>query len=81
LNSPLHHSPSFSQAPIPGVVSTDIFSTYLLVYTVSAPYSPTFTISSPPPPSLWYQTPQDLFCPPVLRFCIRKEEKKEILIV
>jgi hypothetical protein len=47
------------------------------MYTVFAPYSPSYILSPSPLPSHWYQSPrQDLFCPPVLQFC--KREKKEM---
>jgi hypothetical protein len=41
------------------------------VYKVLALYSPPYTLS-PPPPHHCYQPPQDLFHPPVLRFCKEK---------
>jgi hypothetical protein len=50
------------------------FSIYIHVYTVFVPYSPSHTLSPPPPHSHWYQHHrQDLFCPPVLQFCKRKK--------
>jgi hypothetical protein len=43
------------------------------VYTVFAPYSPSHSLSPPPPLSHWYQPPkEDLFHPPILWFCKRK---------
>jgi hypothetical protein len=59
-------------SPIPGVVSTGLyFSIYIYVYTVFALYSPSYTLSPPPPSSHWYQLPsrEDLFYPPILWFC------------
>jgi hypothetical protein len=45
------------------------FSIYIHVYTVFAPYSPSYILSPHPLSSHWYQPPrQDLFCPPVLQF-------------
>jgi hypothetical protein len=53
--------------PIPGIVSTGIIFLFTYVYTVFAPYSPSYTLSPYPPCSHWYQSlRQDLFCPPLL---------------
>jgi hypothetical protein len=49
------------------------------VYTIFALYSPSFTLSPLLPPPLVPTLPrQDLFYPPVLRFCKRK--KKDIFV-
>jgi hypothetical protein len=46
----------YPPSPIPGIVSTGShFSFYIHVYTVFAPYSPSHTLSPPPPLSHWYQ--------------------------
>jgi hypothetical protein len=60
------------------------------VYTFFALYSPpifytVFSLSPPPSPfslvpPLSTPPPQDLFCPPVLRFCRRKKIKNAIMI-
>jgi hypothetical protein len=42
--------------PIPRIVSTGLMFPFTHMYTVFAPYSPSHTLSSPPPPH-WYQYP------------------------
>jgi hypothetical protein len=49
------------------------------MYTIFAPYSPSYFLSPPPIPSHQYQAlSQDLFFPPVLQFCIRTEEEEKM---
>jgi hypothetical protein len=44
------------------------------VYIVFAPYSPSY-MHSPHPSPHWYQPlRQNLFCPPVLQFCLKKND-------
>jgi hypothetical protein len=55
-------------SPIPGNSFNSFhFSIFMHVYTVFAPYLPSFSISPPPLPSHWYQLLQArLFCAPIL---------------
>jgi hypothetical protein len=54
-----------------------LFSIYIYVYTIFVPYSFSYILSLPPPsPLTGMDTPrQDLFFPPVLWFCKRKESE------
>jgi hypothetical protein len=64
LNSP---TPPFSFTCFPhswNSFTRSHFSIYLHVYTVFAPYSPSYTLTPHLPLSYWNQ--QDLFCPPAL---------------
>jgi hypothetical protein len=73
----LFHTPS----PIPGIVSTNII--YPFVHTYVHNICSIFTVLHHFPTSLHTGTTppprprQDLFCPPVLQFCIKKEEGKK----
>jgi hypothetical protein len=67
---PLHHSPLSPSSYFWNTFKSSHFSIYIYVYTVFAPYSPSYTLSPHLPLSHWYQSPrQDMFCPPALRFC------------
>jgi hypothetical protein len=76
----LHHSPLSPTPPhLRNSFNRYLFSVYFHLYTVFAPYSPSFTISPPPSPSGWYQTPQTgpipFSCSPILQ---KKEKRNEI---
>jgi hypothetical protein len=71
---PLHHSPLSPH--LRNNFKRYLFSVYINRYIVFALYSPSYTLY-PPPPSHWYHLlpRQDLFLPPVLQFCKRKEKE------
>jgi hypothetical protein len=70
----LHHSPLSPYAPN----SWNSFSIYIHVYTIFAPYSPSHTLSPPPPPSYWYNpSPHCRTCSALLFSDFVKEKKND----
>jgi hypothetical protein len=71
LNSPPHHSPLF---PLLEYFQQVSFFIYIHVYTVFVLYSPSYPfLTSSPLPTGTILPRQDLWHPPVLKFCKRKK--------
>jgi hypothetical protein len=73
---PIHCSPLFHPAPIPGIVSVNVIFTCTYMCTQYQHYihPPTPTPHILPTLTSTYPPRQDLFCLPVLRFCKRKKK-------
>jgi hypothetical protein len=70
----LEFTPSIILLYFPGIVSTGIIFPFTHMCTQYLHHIHLLCPFPHPPHSHWYQSPgQDLFCPPVLRFCERKK--------
>jgi hypothetical protein len=74
---PLHYSPLSPSPHSWSSFNRSHFSIYIQEYTVFAPYAPSHTLSSHPPPSHWYQPPgRTCTALQFIDFVKEKEKKK-----
>jgi hypothetical protein len=87
LNSPLHHSPLSPHPHSRNSFNRYLFSVHIHKYTVFALYSPSYTLSLPPPPPTGIKTPTSQVgpvlpsCSPIFWRCKRKEKEMIVLFV